>query len=112
MTDHPPSRRDNRQKHKGSLFTDLLSTSHAIKRALSPVDLRPSFVSKLRKEINANVEEARGTVIRRKIRRAKIKWAAIGAGLAVYSVGLSLVFIRLFRWVLIRIRKSTAAPHR
>ena len=112
MTDHPPSRRDIRQKHNGSLFADLLSTSHAIKRALSPVDLRPSFVSKLRKEIDANVEETRGIVVRRQMRRAKIKWTAIGAGLAVYSVGLSLVFIRLVRWVLSRMRKSTAAPHR
>mgnify|MGYP001370695483 CR=1 FL=1 len=112
MTDHPPSRRDIRQKHDGSLFADLLSTSHAIKHALSPVDLRPSFVSKLRDELNANVEEARGIFVRRQTRRTKIKWTAIGAGLAVYSVGLSLVFIRLARWVLGRLRNSTAAPHR
>ena len=97
-------------KPDSSLFADLLATSHAIKRVLSPVDVRPSFVSKLREELNANVENARAAFVRRQRRRDKIKWTAIGAGLAVYSVGVSVVIIWLIRWGLSRMRKSTPSP--
>ena len=106
MSDQNPSRHANNPKHARSLFADLLSTSHAIKRALSPVDVRPSFVTKLREELNSNVESARVTLLNRQRRHATIKRTAIGAGLAVYSITLSLVLIRLVRG-LGRFRKST-----
>ena len=107
MPDPSSSHRELNPKVDGSLFADLLATSHAIKRVLSPVDVRPSFVSKLREELNANVENARAAFVHRQRRRDKVKWTAIGAGIAVYSVGVSVVFIWLVRWGLSRMRKST-----
>ena len=87
-------------------FIDLLATSHAIKRALSPVNARPSFVTKLRDELNSNVERTRYAFVRRQRQRDKIKWTALGAGLAVYSVGITVVIIRIARWWFARFRKS------
>ena len=107
MSDPFPSRHANNPKHERPRFLDLLSTSHAIKRALSPVDVRPSFVTKLREELNSNVESARATLSNRQKRRATMKRTAIGAGLAVYSITLSLVLIRLVRWIFGRFRNST-----
>ena len=87
------------------LFPDLLATSHAIKRALSPVNARPSFVTKLRDELNSNVEATRYAFIQKQRQRDKIKWTALGAGIAVYSVGITVVIIRVVRWWIDRIRK-------
>jgi hypothetical protein len=103
----PMVRKARAAKAKRSLFADLLATSHAIKRALAPVDVRPSFVSRLADELNANVENARATFVRRQQRREKMKWTVIGAGLAFYSFGLSVVIIRIVRWGLSRMRKSS-----
>ena len=110
MPDPSSSHRELSPKVDRSLFADLLATSHAIKRVLSPVDVRPSFVSKLREELNANVENARAAFVHRQRRRDKIKWTAIGAGLAVYSVGMSVDLIRLLQWGFSRMRKSTPSP--
>jgi hypothetical protein len=110
MDESPSARRELSPKADRSLFADLLATSHAIKRVLSPVDLRPSFVSKLREELNGNVENARAAFVHRQRRRDKIKWTAIGAGLAVYSVGVSVVIVWLIRWGLSRMRKSAPSP--
>ena len=90
---------------KQALFPDLLATSHAIKRALSPVNARPSFVTKLREELNSNVEATRYAFIQKQRQRDKIRWTALGAGIAVYSVGITLVIIRVVRWWIDRIRK-------
>lgn len=98
-TDRPP-------KPTRPLFIDLLSTSHAIKRALSPVNARPSFVTKLREELNSNVEKTRYAFVQKQRRRDKIKWTALGAGIAVYSLGITVVIVRIVRWCLERIRKS------
>ncbi|MCH2540388.1 MAG: hypothetical protein MK000_08610 [Anaerolineales bacterium] len=87
------------------LFPDLLATSHAIKRALSPVNARPSFVTKLREELNSNVEATRYAFIQKQRQRDKIRWTALGAGIAVYSVGITVVIIRIVRWWIDRIRK-------
>ena len=107
MTDPHSPGRDYKPKSDRSIFADLLATSHAIKHALAPVDARPSFVTKLREDINANVEHARTRLIRHQQRRDKIRWATIGAGLAVYTVGFSVIMIRLVRWGLSRFRKPT-----
>ena len=96
-------------KAKRSLFADLLATSHAIKRVLAPVDVRPSFVSRLADELNANVENARAAFGRRQQRREKMKWTVIGAGLAFYSFGLGVVLIRIVLRGLSRMRKSSPA---
>ena len=87
------------------LFTDLLATSHAIKRALSPVNARPSFVTKLREELNSNVEATRSAFVQKQRQRDKIRWTALGAGIAVYSVGITVVIVRIVRWWIYRIRK-------
>ena len=92
-------------KQARPLFPDLLATSHAIKRALSPVNARPSFVTKLRDELNSNVEATRYAFIQKQRQRDKIKWTALGAGIAVYSVGITVVIIRVVRWWIDRIRK-------
>ena len=101
----------NRSKEDDrSLFAELLSTSHAIKRALAPVNVRPSFVSKLRAELNANAENVRAAFLRRQRHRDKIRWTAIGAGLAIYILGVGVVFIRLVQWRSSRMRKPTTYP--
>ncbi len=97
-------------KPNRTVFADLLATSHAIKRALPPAYLRPTFVSKLREELNANVEHARAAFVHRKRRHDIIRWTAIGAGLAVYSLGVSVILIRMVRWGLSRMRKSSSSP--
>ncbi len=114
MTDNkteasPIVRKARPAKAKRSLFVDLLATSHAIKRALAPVDVRPSFVSRLADELNANVENARAAFGRRQQRREKMKWTVIGAGLAFYSFGLGVVLIRIVLRGLSRMRKSSPA---
>lgn len=110
MADPSSSTTNRLPKAKRSVFVDLLATSHAIRRALPPANLRPSFVSKLREELNANVEHARAAFVHRQRRRDIIRWTAIGAGLAVYSLGVSVVLIRMVRWGLTRIRKSSPSP--
>jgi hypothetical protein len=94
-------------KAKRSLFADLLATSHAIKRVLAPVDVRPSFVSRLADELNANVENARAALVRRQQRYERVKWTVIGAGLMFYSLTLGVVLIRIVRWALSRMRQSS-----
>lgn len=96
---------DPQSKQARPLFADLLATSHAIKRALSPVNARPSFVTKLREELNSNVEKTRYAFAQKQRQRDKIKWTALGAGIAVYSVGITVVIVRIVRWCLDRIRK-------
>lgn len=110
MTDPSRSTPNDKPKPERSIFEDLLSTSHAIKRALSPVDIRPSFLGKLRNELHENVEHARASVIMQRRRREKIRWTAIGAGITVYALGISVVLLRLLRWCLTRFRDS--GPHR
>ena len=110
MTNPIPSDHSQGKQEDRSLFADLLSTSHAIKRALAPVNVRPSFVSKLRDELNANAENVRSAFLRRQRHRDKVKWTAIGAGIAIYVLGVGVVFIRLMQWGTSRIRKSTTSP--
>ncbi|HJO33776.1 MAG: hypothetical protein QF376_02150 [Anaerolineales bacterium] len=112
MTDNkteasPIVRKARPAKAKRSLFVDLLATSHAVKHALPPVDMRPSFVSRLADELNANVANARAAFVRRQQRREKMRWTVIGAGLAFYFFGLGVALIRIMRWGLSRTRKSS-----
>ena len=108
ITEPPPIvRKDRTSKAKRSPFADLLATSHAIKRALAPVDVRPSFVSRLADELNANVENARAALVRRQQRHERVKWTVIGAGLMFYSLTLGVVLIRIVRWALSRMRQSS-----
>ena len=112
MTDNkteasPIVRKARPAKAKRSLFVDLLATSHAVKHALPPVDMRPSFVSRLADELNANVENARAALVRRQQRHERVKWTVIGAGLMFYSLTLGVVLIRIVRWALSRMRQSS-----
>ena len=101
-----PKHRSNSDKdtksdqNKQSSLRDLLKTSRAIKRVLEPLIPRKSFVSKLADSLDSNVDLARGTMQNIEHRKQRVKWTAIGAGVGIYSLSLSVVFIKLMKWLL------------
>ena len=103
-----PKHRSNSDKdaksdqNKQSSLRDLLKTSRAIKRVLEPLIPRKSFLSELAENLDSNVDLARGTMQNIEHRKQKVKWTAIGAGVGIYCLSLSIVFIKLMKWLLKR----------
>ena len=97
-----PDQKSKSQEDKHSYLKDLLKTSRAIKTVLEPLNPRQSFISELAERLDSNVDHARDTMQNIERRKQKIKWAAIGAGVGVYCLSMSIVFIKLITWLLKR----------
>ena len=90
-----------------TLFSDLFQVSHQLRDAFEPVSPTEDFVSRVRNQLEANVDHARQVKVNYAKRQKRVRWAAYGLGGAAYAFGLAVVVIRTTRWLMGKRRAST-----
>ena len=90
-----------------SLFSDLFQVSHQLRDVFEPVNPTADFVSRVRIQLDANVDHARQVKADYAKRRKRVRWAAYSIGGAAYALGLAVVVMRTSRWLMRKRRTST-----